>query len=571
MAMYSSTRSVHDIDFNSLELMCIYIGEYRCFSETGINLNARYHFQFLPDKRNGTEWPSVKVSRNKEHIDLFQEYGVNLKIICGINGVGKTTILQLLRHNQHASNDRYFVLFKDKDDKYLCTKDILLSHEGRKVQLTAEWSSVNLSNLTSSLVERNVDDYGILRQIASSYNANRTLFDFKDAPLFTHFNIDVLSEENNREVVERVLADEFGIRNDPALWSLWRDHPLVYCFLHYCQDSDVARRIQAEDIRSIHDLIAFFTDGVYGSTYNILHNKVRSLLFNKNTPARVPSAKSSEKTVNAAVRTAVDILQKEREPQYYLFSEYELIRDHWLSLEREAYRLFSLLLEVDISADIFDGLFYFRPVRLFRNGNTRELHDLSHGEYISVVTKYALYPRMLQTDGIWFDEDEVDKNLHPEWKRRFLHTYLDAVRDTRNMLADRYPDKGFGNKIYTVLLTTHSPFLLSDVPGEHVVYLEPSKNLTAHGLPTTEVRIEGMPNSFCGNIGEMYYSNFFMEETIGEFAKQKIEKALKELKGAVSYERMMEIRALFGMVGDSLLKSLLDEKLKNAKVVDAKD
>ena len=575
MVIYSSTDWAPDVDFNSLELMCIYIGEYRCFSKTGINLNAKYCFDFQWDKTSGAEWPTVQVSRNRKHVDLFAEYDVNLKIICGINGVGKTSILELLRHNKHKPNDRYFVLFKDKDDRFLCTKKIPLLLEGKEVPLVGEISDVNLSNLTSSEMEQKDQGLGILLNMASSYFTNKKLFDFDDSPLFTHFNIDVCDERNNHEIIERVLADDFGIKDDLSLGSLWRDHPLVYCFLHFCQDNtlDAVRRKIKGNIGSIDELIAFFAEGENRVTYNALNKNVRSLLIKLvATPDRQSSSEPPEH-FDAPVARDLKQHQKEREPRFYPFSKYEQVRNKWQELEEQAFKFFAEILPdyCHINPGIFERLFYLRPVRKFSDGSLRELGDLSHGEFFTVMMKYALLPRMAQTDGVWFDDDEVDKHLHPEWKRLFLYTYLNAIRDTRKMLADRFPDKGYGGKVYSIILTTHSPFLLSDVPGEHVVYLEPSEARSALGLPKTRVRSDDMQNSFCGNIGEMFYSNFFMEETIGEFAKQKIETALKDLENGVHPRRMDEIKELFEIVGDSLLKSLLDEKLAHAKVGNEKD
>ncbi len=575
MAMYSSTGSIDDIDFNSLELMCLYIGEYRCFSDTGINLNAKYNFVFQRNEGADAEWPIVHVSFNNDHVDLFQEYGVNLKVICGINGVGKTTILQLLRHNHHAPDDRYFVLFKDKDDKFLCTKNIHLLNEGKKVSLVSEMSDVNLSTLTSSLIERKSEEFGILLNIASSYSANKELFDFDTAPLFTHFNIDIFSKRDKREEIERVLADDFGIRDDLYLWSLWQDHPLIYCFLHFCQDSTfvVIRREMKKDVGCINELVALFAEGEWKVDYKTLNKEVRAVLF-KQVPSAVRKtpAKSPEE-IRESMALVMEQPQKDYKPRLYAFSKFETVQRQWRELEKQVYEFFSTTLadNCHINPSIFEGLFYFRPVRLFVNGSVRSLDDLSHGESFSVMTKYALLPRMAQTDGVWFDDDEADKHLHPEWKRKFLCSHLEAIRETRTLLANHNPKEDYNGKIYSVILTTHSPFLLSDVPGDHVVYLEPSVDRTACGLPKTLVRSGELQNSFCGNIGEMFYSNFFMEETIGEFAKQKIEKALKELDGDVSPKRFERIESLFGMVGDSLLKSLLDEKLEQAKVSNEKD
>jgi len=573
MAMYISNYSVHNIDWNSLELMCIYIVEYRCFSNIGINLNSKYKFEFQKNEESTSSWPTVSITQNTTHLDLFKEYGINLKIICGMNGVGKTTILNLLRRNQHPPGDKYFVLFKDKNDQFLCTKDISIVFQGGQQKLIQEFSNVNLSNLTASQIERTVDDFHILKHLASNYYHHSDLFDYPDQPLFTHFNIDVLFEESNGEIVERVLTHDLGIEWQYIYCrSLATEYPLVYCFLHFCQDNtfDGVRAKIKSEINSIDELVNIFSKE---EEYESLDLQVRSMFFQNTTETNPPK--------NVPFRIIFERknqIKKEREinqePRFYIFKTYSIIQEKWQQLEEKVFKFFSKLYPQEkrfhINSNVFDGLFYFRPVRLFHNGEVRTLYNLSHGEFFDVELKYMLLPRMAQTDGVWFDHDEADMHLHPEWKRQFLCNYLNTFQKTRQTLTDRFSKEKYADKVYSVILTTHSPFLLSDVPSEHIVYLEQSTEKTACGLPKTIVRTAPQ-NSFCGNIGEMFYSSFFMSETIGEFAKKKIEATLKDLDNKVSPERKKEISRLFDQVGDSLLKSLLDEKLAQSELLDEAD
>jgi len=65
----------------------------------------------------------------------------------------------------------------------------------------------------------------------------------------------------------------------------------------------------------------------------------------------------------------------------------------------------------------------------------------------------------------------------------------------------------------------------------------------------------------------LFYDNFFMSGTIGEFSKKIIENILKEMEMPISLDKKYEIEKVFGSVGDVLLKKLLLERLEQAKVI----
>ena len=55
--------------------------------------------------------------------------------------------------------------------------------------------------------------------------------------------------------------------------------------------------------------------------------------------------------------------------------------------------------------------------------------------------------------------DEVDLSFHPEWQKRTLKYLLDIL--------GKIKDKSFH-----LIFTSHSPFLLSDIPKENIIFLD---------------------------------------------------------------------------------------------------
>ena len=103
--------------------------------------------------------------------------------------------------------------------------------------------------------------------------------------------------------------------------------------------------------------------------------------------------------------------------------------------------------------------------------------------------------------------DEIELYFHPEYQRRFVFELLERLDSLK---------KG-GNidniKGINILFCTHSPFILSDIPKENVLFLGDEMDFKTFGA----------------NITTSLASSFFMEYLIGEFAKTKITNIIEKL------------------------------------------
>lgn len=106
--------------------------------------------------------------------------------------------------------------------------------------------------------------------------------------------------------------------------------------------------------------------------------------------------------------------------------------------------------------------------------------------------------------------DEADLTYHPEWQRRFV-SILTAF------LQKIYPKECC--REIQVVLSTHSPLLLGDMPSHNVVYLKKDKTT---GI--TQADGSGSIGTFGQNIHLILRDSFFLQKgTIGEFAGKKIQ------------------------------------------------
>ena len=117
--------------------------------------------------------------------------------------------------------------------------------------------------------------------------------------------------------------------------------------------------------------------------------------------------------------------------------------------------------------------------------------------------------------------DEIELYYHPELQRRFLALLLNMLRDIELTHIEGI----------NIMLVTHSPFVLSDIPRSNVLALG--------GDPTID-------ETFCANIHEMLNQSFFMHYTMGEVSQTAIEEFFSVYKDFSSSGNKQDIANAIG-------------------------
>ncbi len=108
--------------------------------------------------------------------------------------------------------------------------------------------------------------------------------------------------------------------------------------------------------------------------------------------------------------------------------------------------------------------------------------------------------------------DEIELYYHPNLQRNFIQ---DLLISFQNNYVNNKQIKGIN-----ILLSTHSPFILSDIPLSNVLRLK-------EGVPVEKSEEQ----TFGANIHQLLYNDFFLENGfIGEFAKIKVNEIIDYLK-----------------------------------------
>ena len=146
--------------------------------------------------------------------------------------------------------------------------------------------------------------------------------------------------------------------------------------------------------------------------------------------------------------------------------------------------------------------------------------------------------------------DEAEIGFHPEWQRMYISMIVDFLHSLKVR-----PGHDF-----QVVITTHSPILLSDVPSCCCNFLQLNDDDMTYCLNS------GINETFATNIFEQYRNSFFLKEgLVGCYAEEK----LKQLEEKI-LDGKADVEQEIALIGDSRLQqyfvSLLAKNNKAAAI-----
>ena len=169
----------------------------------------------------------------------------------------------------------------------------------------------------------------------------------------------------------------------------------------------------------------------------------------------------------------------------------------------------------------------------------------SNGEYILIYLLKEIFELKdkigseSETEGIVFFLEEAESFLHPEWQRRLI--------ELLKTIAENCP--WLGKRKIQFILTSHTPFLVGDLPKGNVKRIE-----------NFEIK-ELEENPFGDNLLNIFKSQFNLESLFGEFTRKKIRKYAKKLKEDKQLlpEEKEEVKFLINNIEEPLIRSSLKE------------
>lgn len=174
----------------------------------------------------------------------------------------------------------------------------------------------------------------------------------------------------------------------------------------------------------------------------------------------------------------------------------------------------------------------------------RNIFHLSNGERKQFIDMILIYERLKEknTNCLIF-LDEPDLGIHPNWQKEY-------IKELINIFSN------FGKKLHFII-TSHSPFILSDLPKENIIFLEKGKQVYP---------FEDGKQTFGANIHTLLSHGFFMKDGLmGEFAKSKIDDVINYLNGKKSeIKNDNEAQNIINIMGEPIIKREL-QRILNSK------
>ncbi|WP_370391074.1 AAA family ATPase [uncultured Winogradskyella sp.] len=172
---------------------------------------------------------------------------------------------------------------------------------------------------------------------------------------------------------------------------------------------------------------------------------------------------------------------------------------------------------------------------------------LSSGQkaYLDIFSLIRHDLRNLRVSNVLICIDEGDLYLHPKWQADFFYKLVNLVPKFRNAK-------------YQLILTSHSPFLVSDLPKQNLVFLgRDSDNLTS------DINKDDNVKTFAGNLGELYIDAFFMDgNLISRFAANEIQKVVDKINR--KEKLTTDDKKVVELIGEDLIRIQINNLLNDS-------
>ena len=515
-----------------MELVYLWVQNYKNIQKQGFNFSPQFECEYDEDSNELT------IDKNDDYIPDFFGKNINVTAIVGKNGSGKSSVLELLFNHKPLEGKRkehfyiintsnglflyYFYRNYLKLVKKLTLKKSYFMEEIRKEAKNSNdkynFSAIYFSNIYQDLPIHNDKQDNKFYNITTSYLINKysidmspgefiaykfqynlfksklienTLMMLEDKDIFIPFDIpkkiNIVVASNTNEEFNKIFNDHLDFT------ELCKREVVFNYYTNYLADEDEKKRFLKE--------IKLFPDDILNKSYQ----KVKDNIHLGNVYDTFLNILSRIGISTIDFLTSIDTYKVDLE-----------FIEALKNINNLPFGMFNIL-------DIFH--FNWKP-------------DLSTGQeayLFQFANFYNTLKKIKIENNVMILIDEGETTMHPNWQKTYLNYYVNFFKNN------------FKNKNIHLILSSHSPFILSDLPKENVIFLDTyDEKKSPKKYPILNIKdlkygnsinISGYIdiNPFGANIHTLLSDGFFMEDGLmGEFAKGKI----NEIK--TFYERVIK-------------------------------
>ena len=134
--------------------------------------------------------------------------------------------------------------------------------------------------------------------------------------------------------------------------------------------------------------------------------------------------------------------------------------------------------------------------------------------------------------------DEIDAFFHPKYQINIISELLEVI------------SKGFEKYNIQIIIASNTPLELSDIPSSNIIYLQDGKTIKNQNNIVT----------FGSNVCSLMKNQFFINTTMGAFAKRKIDEVIRFLSDDNYTDINKEDAAyIISIIGEPIVKRKLQE------------
>ncbi len=490
-----------------MELIYLWVQDYKNIQKQGFNFSPRFICKY-DEKCN-----ELTIDENKEYISIFPE-NINVTAIVGENGSGKSAIFEVLSaifENRYSGTNFIVILTINKKLKLKTNMSI-----NSQVDNYQDYAIAHYLYLSSEQILEN----SFLKENWDNFNHRLLLNDFFIADMISH---SLISSSSFRLTTFMYVPQYIDIKCnfEQKIQDIINSELMIYPRNVNYNDNLTAKEEEKYD-KEIRNHRYAKEDNLNNLFYHNNFEKYHQFLI-------IWYINEVGYEDNEYLLEDKDFLVKEFKNSSLYLDEHlfsKIFNDKTIKTNEISTK------EKEIYFKNFKSFFEFD----FIDSLQRKYSDLSHGEKTMFGELLNLYYQIqMNKKPILFLLDEPELSLHPSWQQKYFNELKNSLQQSRYALS--------------IVVTSHSPFILSDLPKENVIFLDKGKQV--------DVNIE----TFGANIHTLLSHGFFMKDGLmGEFAKGKINETIKFLnKEQSEIKNEKEAKNIIDKIGEPFLQEKLLE------------
>lgn len=524
-----------------MELVYLWVEDYKNIKKQGFNFSPRFRCEYDEEKNE------LNIIDKDETGEFYPKnfFGDNINItaIVGENGSGKSGILSGLNQIIAYSKDNNIVIFRLNDKLYcnkkcafnknieILTEKVLLGRKNKYFSIITHTSDFIDSEI---FLDRELSIYKEVHPMAiRDYDINSLNIMFMHLDLNYSNYLSYIQKLVFIMLINRESKIFFPNKYKISLHANFLIKKLFDISLYYPLDQDEILKNKCENY--IYKLIS----------KNDIDYIINFYFFMKKYSSNDKKYLDLVKYFSAEKFLTIDMLNISNDENIIRnkFLQVYTQTEDWINISLEKRNILNILFKCDKFSKMIIELFY-----IDLHDGIKSFSDLSTGEREYLLTE-ALIVEKINEGNFLFLLDEIDSSFHPNWSKELINNLIKTVSK---------------HKVH-IIISSHSPFLLSDLPKENVIFLEKDEK-TGKCVNATEKMKDF--STFGANIHTLLSHGFFMKGgLIGEFAKEKIDLAIKYLNQKILTEDELNYcENIISIIGEPIIKRELQRKLDSKRL-----